>query len=337
MNVKLFPYFPCLILALFLSGCGKESKFTTFQKPVSVEVYLAKSAEIPRLCDTPATVAARDRSLVSARVAGSVGAADFAIGQSVKKGEILVTLSAPELEARVDQSRASLDRAKRDYDRESGLFESGSTTGQTVRDMAERLRMAEAALSEVKTLASYTKIAAPFDGRITKKFANIGDYAGVGAPLFEIDGESGLRIEASIPESFPEVKLGTKLVLRSENRDVECILSESSPAADPQSRTRLVKADIPDDGGLRSGQFVRLLWPVGTLEELLVPKLAISRFGQIERVFVAKDGVAHLAIVRTGEAHGDRIQILSGVADGDLVIVKAPSDLENGARVEVAR
>jgi RND family efflux transporter MFP subunit len=326
-----------LAVSIFMAGCGKSEKAAVAAAPIRVSVYSAATASIPRLCDTPANVAARDSALVSARVSGYVARADLAIGQRVQKGDTLVTLSAPEFGARVNQAQAALDKADRDYARESALLASGATTGQTVREMEERRRMAEAALSEAETMASYATISAPFDGRITKKLVNVGDYAGVGAPLFELDGTSGLRAEASIPESFPEIPLGTRLILRSDGGDVECVLAESSPAADPKSRTRFVKADIPNDAGLRSGQFVRLLWPVGTLDELLVPKSAVSRFGQIERVFVVGNGVAHLAIVRTGETHGDMVQILAGIADGDLVIVNAPSNIENGANVEIAK
>ena len=77
------------------------------------------------------------------------------------------------------------------------------------------------------------------------------------------------------------------------------------------------------------------MWPVGSLTEILVPQSAISRFGQIQRVYVTGKGKAHLRIVRTGETHDDKVQILSGLADGDEVIVNPPVGIENGLSVEV--
>jgi len=96
-----------------------------------------------------------------------------------------------------------------------------------------------------------------------------------------------------------------------------------------------VKADLSPASALRPGQFVRLLWPVGTMPEVLIPAGAVTRFGQMERVFLVEGARAKLRLVRTGEPHGDFVQILSGLAEGDKVILDPPSDLENNSPVEV--
>jgi RND family efflux transporter MFP subunit len=329
---------PVLVIfsAILAAGCSDKAPVAgAAGKSVPVAAFKVTRSETPRLCEAPGTVVPRERALVSARVAGTVALADFAIGQKVAAGEILVTLSAPEMEARVHQAQAALDRARRDYERESSLLAGGAATQETVHDMTERLRMAEAALAEAQALASYTKIPAPFPGRITRKMASVGDFAAPGTPLFEIDGVGALRVEATLPESFPEAELGTKLTVLSDGAAEEAILAESSPAADTRSRTRLVKADLSPASGLRPGQFVRLLWPVGTMPEVLIPAGAVTRFGQMERVFLVEGSRAKLRLVRTGEAHGDSVQILSGLAEGDKVILDPPSDLANNSPVEV--
>jgi len=326
-----------LLTALTLSACGGQGSAnkTTDAAPLVVKTLRIARAEVPRLCEVPGTVTPRDQSLVSARVMGSIAVADFAIGQRVKQGQLLVVLSAPEMAARVDQAQAELDMAKRDYERESGLLKSGASTEQTVRDLSERLRIAKAGLVEAQSLNSYTRITAPFDGHITRKMASVGDFAAPGTPLFEIAGESGLRVESSVPDSFPELPLGTVLTVRDGSDDYDGILSETSTAADPLSRTRQAKIDLKDGSPLRSGQFVRVLWKIGNIRELVVPKSSVSRFGQIQRVYVAEQGRAHLRIVKTGEEYGDNVQILSGMDEGDIVIVNPPAGIENGSLVEV--
>jgi len=324
------------IAAVLAAGCSdKAPAADAAGKPVPVTTLTVMRSVAPRLCEAPGTVVPRERALVSARVAGTVAFADFAIGQKVEAGQILVTLSAPEMEARVNQAQAALDRARRDFERESSLLAGGATTQETVHDMAERLRSAEAALAEAQALASYTKISAPFEGRITRKIANVGDFAAPGSPLFAIAGVGALRVEATLPESFPEVELATKLSVLADGVPEEAILAESSPAADTRSRTRLVKADLAPSSTLRPGQFVRLLWPVGTMPEILIPAGAVTRFGQMERVLLVEGSRAKLRLVRTGESHGESVQILSGLAEGDRVILDPPSGLENNSPVEV--
>ncbi|MFA5257643.1 MAG: efflux RND transporter periplasmic adaptor subunit [Opitutales bacterium] len=328
------------IAAVGLAGCGGHAGTdakAAEAAPLHVRGYVVTREAVPRLCEVPGTITPRDQAVVSARVMGTVAVADFAIGQRVAQGQLLVVLSAPEMAARVDQAQAALDKASRDYERESGLLESGASTAQTVRDLSERLRIAEASLVEAQSLNSYTRIAAPFDGYITRKMAGVGDFAAPGTPLFEIAGESGLRAESTVPDSFPALPIGTALAVRSGERDYAGILAESSMAADPLSRTRLAKVDLKSADDLRSGQFVRVFWKVGEYMELVVPKSAVSRFGQIQRVFVVEQGRAHLRLIKTGEDYGDAVQILSGLDEGDVVIANPPAGIENGNPVEVER
>lgn len=319
---------------LLFAGCKKEEQHTASSlPPIKVTTFRVEKALSSRLCEVPGTIVPKEKALVSARATGIVSVADFALGQRVHKGQVIVTLSAPEMLSRVEQAQGAYDKARRDQQRESSLLEKGASTRQTVREMEEKLRIAEATLAEAKTLESYTRVEAPFDGRITGKLVNAGDYAANGTPLFEIEGYGGLRLEASVPESFPEVEIGTNMSIRADAHTTDGVLTEYSPAADTQSRTRMAKVDVAGEG-IRSGQFARLLWPVGNFEEIRIPQTAISTFGQIQRVYVNASGKALLRIVRTGEQNGDTVQILSGLEEGDSVIVNPPAGIENGQPLE---
>jgi RND family efflux transporter MFP subunit len=324
-----------LATLILFSGCKYKADNQTAPAPIPVETVRVEKTMTPRLCEVPGTVVPKEKAIVSARTTGIVDAADFALGQQVKKGQVILTISAPELIARVGQAQGSLDKAKRDCERETSLLTKGASTPQTVKEMQERLRIAEASLAEAKTLESYTRAEAPFEGRITRKFVNAGDYSASGTPLFEIEGNGALRVEASVPESFPNSELGATLKIRAESGDCTGILAEFSPAADTQSRTRTAKVDVPDGSPLRSGQFVRLTWPVGSFEEVLVPESAVSSFGQIQRVFIVENGKALLRVVRTGESNGGHVQILSGLSGGEILVVRPPSDIANGQPVKV--
>jgi RND family efflux transporter MFP subunit len=330
---------PFLAALLVLASCGpgKQPISAADAQPIRVEVLEVRRAEVARLCEAPGTVVNRDLAMVASRVAGTVAEADFAIGQDVSAGQILVVFSTPEMEARVEQALAAVARAKRDYERESALLEGGASTGQTVSELAERLRMAEASLAEARAYASYARVAAPFDGRILQKLVRAGDFAAPGTPLFEVAGRRGLRIESYIPDSFPDQPIGTSIAIQAEGIDCAGILAEASPSADPMSRTRHVKLDVSCDSGLRSGQFVRIFWPVGTREDYFIPASCVTQYGQIQRVITVQDGVSRMRIVRTGERMGDDIQVLSGIEEGDLVVVGAPASLVSGSRVEVVR
>jgi len=113
------------------------------------------------------------------------------------------------------------------------------------------------------------------------------------------------------------------------------VVAELSPTADANSRTFLIKLDLPQSAALRAGQFGRAAIPVGQAKSLRVPAALVVRRGQMEIVFVAQGGVAKLRLVKTGKKIGDDLEILSGLSSGDAVILD--SGLVDGQKVEVRK
>jgi multidrug efflux pump subunit AcrA (membrane-fusion protein) len=116
---------------------------------------------------------------------------------------------------------------------------------------------------------------------------------------------------------------------------VEGSVSELAPAADPQSRTALIKLDLPADPALRPGMFGRLSVGTGEAKALTVPDTAIVRRGQLETLYVVEDGKAVLRIVRTSERTLDgKLEVYAGLHVGEHVVVGRPVHLTDGQPVE---
>jgi RND family efflux transporter MFP subunit len=281
------------------------------------------------------TVRSKQRALVEAKVSGRVLEYSATPGTTVKTGEQLARLDVQEIQAKVDQARAMLDQAQRDFDRQKQLIASNATTRQDFDAAEARVKIGAAALSEAETMLGYARVTAPFDGVVTRKLADVGDLAMPGKPLLEIEAPTSLRFEADLPEAILDrVKLGDRLPVRL-NRIVEGTVSEISPVADPVSRTFQVKLDLPPAEGLRTGQFGRVSVPVAETRLLLVPQDAVLKRGQMEMVFVAKDGKAVLRLVKTGKILDTHVGLLSGIEEGDQVIVGAGSKLTDGQPVTI--
>jgi hypothetical protein len=91
-----------------------------------------------------------------------------------------------------------------------------------------------------------------------------------------------------------------------------------------------MKVDLPETAGLRAGQFGRLAVPVGEAEFLLVPAPALVRRGQLEILFVAADGKAHMRLVRVGKETSQGMEILAGLASGEAVVIEGAGTLRDG-------
>jgi len=330
-------FLPLLIACGVLAGCQRsEPDAPAAPLPtLAVETAVVHHATQPQTQPVAGVVRPKDRAGIAARILGTVVTAHIAIGQAVTAGEVLVTLEGTEIAARLEQARATLAQAERDYAREHKLESKGAAAIETVRAAADRRRLALAAVAEAEALLAYTQITAPFNGVITGDFVNPGDLASPGQALFELEGTSHFRAEVLVPESLGALALGSPIEIVINDRTTTGRLVEFSPAADPGSRSRLAKIELPSEFAAHSGQFVRALWPAGELDALTVPMTSVSVLGQIERTYVVVAGRAQMRLVKLGQPFGDRVQVLSGLTAGETVIIDPPTHLRDGQLVEI--
>ena len=302
---------------------------------LAVRTALVAAERLPLTIEVPATIRPAQRAVIAARLTGTIAAFPWGLGQPVKAGEILVQLSAPEAEARVRQAQAQSAEATRAAERERTLVAKGVSASESSRDADDRLRFAQGALAEAEALLSYATVRAPFDGVVTEKHALPGDLATPGLPLLVLESNQHLRAEGNIPEgAASSLRIGGPIGVVLDGAAVPILgdIEELSSAADVVSRSVLLKAAIPA-GTARSGQFARLRVVVGEGDVLLVPAEAVTRFGQMERVFVVEQNRAVLRLVKTGREDSGRIEILAGVNPGERVVLAPPAALRDGAAV----
>jgi RND family efflux transporter MFP subunit len=256
----------------------------------------------------------------------------------VRQGELLAGIEAREVQARLDQARAIRQQAESDLKRAASLLAQNILAPSEYDAAQSKFRVADAAVTEAETLLGYAKVDAPFDGTITRKLADVGDLAAPGKPLLELEDSHTLRLEADVPEAVVgTLNLGDRLPVRlsAMDTDLEGVVSEIAPAADPGSRTFLVKLDLPATPSLRAGQFGRVAMPVGGTTALRVPASAVVLRGQMELVFVVNEGKARLRIVKTGKRIGDDLELVSGVDAGESIVVENASVLADGQPLQV--
>lgn len=329
---------PILVLAaaFAIAGCSKpasRSPGSAATRDVTIAPVTAVTA--PRLQAVAGTVRPVERATVAARVPGRIERIHPLLGARVRAGEVLVTVQAGELAARLKQARADLAGIERELARESSLVGKGASSAESARTLEDRRQAALAAVEEAATLWSYTTVTAPFDGVVTARHREEGDLAVAGTPLLDLEGADRLRAEVQVPESLALLPLGSAVEIERTGTRLSATLAELSPAADPVTRTRLAKLTLPPGADVPSGHFVRILWPAGERRSLTVPASAVTRFGHMEQVWIASDDRARLRLVRTGEHTGDRVELLAGADEGERVILLPPAGLRDGDPIRV--
>jgi RND family efflux transporter MFP subunit len=324
-------------LAAPLVGCGDrhEPRRATGETlpPAAVRIQIINATKQPALEEVVGTVQPKLQAVIEAKISGRITRLPVRLGQSIKQGELLAELASQEIQARLDQANAAFHQAELDFNRTSGLRKQEAATQGELDAAQARYNVAKAGVAEAEAMSGYAKIVAPFDGVVARKLADEGDLAMPGKPLLELEGRAGLRLVADLPSLLAGlVERNAKLSVRVDTVPDPIVgtVAEISPAADPASRTVRVKLELPDTVGLRSGQFGRLAVPVGEASVLLVPPSALVRRGQLEILYVAVDSKAQMRLVRAGKETPQGIEILTGLAPGESVVIEGAGNLRDG-------
>jgi membrane fusion protein, multidrug efflux system len=276
---------------------------------------------------------------IAALISGKVAEVRVGLGSSVRAGEVLVRLSAREIDARLEQARAMSALANPERDRAVNLRNQQAISAAHYDAAISQWNVAQARHAEAIAIADHAIVRAPFAGVVSAKLANVGDTAMPGQALLVLEAPGAFRFESRVPETIAahELAIGKSLAVRLDglDHDIAGTIAEIQPASDEATRTRLVKIDVPPMPGLRSGRFGRLLLASGVSDAVSVPAEALVRHGQLEGVFVVDSGSARLRLVRSARERDGRLEIASGLTGDENVVLHA-ADLIDGQPVEVA-
>ncbi len=202
-------------------------------------------------------------------------------------------------------------------------------------EIASAIDGARAAARNASVDASFAAIVAPFDGVVTEKIAEPGTIALPGAPLLTIEDIRQYRLEVSVDVAdTARVAVGSTVpVAIAGLPPLEGTVAEISPAVDAAAQAYTIKVALPPTPGLRSGLYGRARFRGAEQQVVAVPAAALVRRGQLTLVFVDENGTARLRYVHLGTPLGDRIAVLSGLAQGERVVVNPPASLADGVRL----
>ncbi len=342
MHYKHFSSALLLCMLLGATGCKNSTHDGAASQPIpaaEVRVITVAGQDAQRQNEVAGTVEAVQKATIAAKIAGPIEEMPVSLGLAVKKGALLVKISAGEITARLSQAETLFAQAQRNFEREKRLLEKDASTRETVKSLEEACRVAEAGVHEARAMRGYAQITAPFAGIVTQKMANAGDLATPGMPLLVVENTEQLQVVAAAPEaSALKIKKGDTLVVTvpaAESSQTGTV-AEIAPAADTASRTALVKIRINNTAALHPGQYARVALPgaVG-VSTFQVPETALSRFGQMERIFVTQNAIAHLRLVRSGEHRDGQVEILAGLNAGEQVVVQGGDRLVDGQSVHI--
>jgi membrane fusion protein (multidrug efflux system) len=255
-------------------------------------------------------------------------------GKTVKSGDLLARLDDKEALATLNDLRALEDFQHREFDRQAQLLARGAATSQAYQKAESDLARIRAQIAAQAQRLEYYRLVAPMDGIVLKEDGEVGDMVEPGTILYRIGLEKPLWVVAEVnEEDIPRVRVGQKALVRTDafaSQILPGIVKEITPAGDPVAKTFRVRIGLPDDTPLRVGMSVEAnIVSREKPDVVLVPANAVVNNG----LFTIDNGRARLRKIETGIRGSGFVEILDGVAEGELVASPATANIKNGARV----
>jgi len=338
-----------VIVAVFAVQNGCEW-FRPQTPAMSVQTIRPKRGEIVHKVTLPGNVMAYQEATLYAKVAGYLKTINVDKGDSVKEGELLAEIEAPEMLADLIKAKAEAEAAQLDYKRMTDAQKKASdlVVPQTVDAAKAKSGVAVAGLQRIETLLSYAKITAPFSGVITKRWTDPG--ALIPAPTSSSTSKSGavvtlmdfstVRIDVAIPDTeapFIKKDLPVKVTVNElPGRTFQGTITRFSYALDESTKTMATEIEISNpDLALRPGMWAAVEIELQKKENaLLIPAEALVIQKNKNSVFVVRDKKALKVALTTGFDDGVNVEILKGCGLNDAVIVAGKQSVTDGQKVQ---
>ena len=330
-----------LLIIAWMAGSFRtriEPGLQTLESAAGEEPFAVIRKQVQVTEPVPATIGARQATTISSRTLARITNLAVRAGDTVVRGQLLIELERSDLDSLRDQAReqvraaeARLVEAKQGLERAEQLHRQRLASDALLDESRSRhdaltaeLTTARQAVQGADIAIGFTVIRSPIDGRVVERFAEPGDTASPGDKLLTLYNPMSLRIEAAVRESLAlPLTLGQELEVEipSLSKTLPSQIEELVPAADPGTRSFMVKARLDFDEQLLPGMYARMLVPASRENLIMIPPGYVSRYGQLDIVWVQSKGETKRRFIRAGrEVEPGLMAVLSGLEEGELVV-----------------
>jgi membrane fusion protein (multidrug efflux system) len=346
-----------IVSLIAFAGCKKgddagAGSAKTASASIKVATFVATEAPAPDVLTLTGTIAADQRSDVTADTQGKVVNVMIERGQHVKLGQVVIqldvrgaALSQREAQANLEAARAQKALAEEECKRTKSLLDKGAITQSDFDKQSEQcttsLHQVAAAQARSEMMAKSVSdglVRAPFDGLVSERMVSPGEWVAPGKALFTLVKDDPLKIELSVPEvAVRSVREGERVELQAVAQPDKKYQASIKRIAAEIGRTRslIVEAQLDKDSGLVPGMFAEAHVVIGQTPHVVVPKSAVAYRHKQWHAFVVKNGEAEDHIVQIGVSPAEgQVTILKGIDKDQQLIAQVTDEVVDGVKVE---
>jgi RND family efflux transporter MFP subunit len=329
-----------LALTIGLVSCGKSGdakKKAAEEEIPNVQVQQVKIQDVEQTAQLTATVLPEVKNNISPSTPGRIRKIMVEVGAFVSKGQKLVQMDA----ANLSNLETQVENYQRMYNRVAELFSVGGASQQELDNAKLQLDVAK---TNLQNLAENTYLLSPTAGVVTARNYDNGDIYSGQLPILTVMQINPVKLVINVSESYySQVKLGMPATIRFdifEGQTFQGKVSLIYPTIDERTRSFSVEIKLNNSNyKVRPGMFGRVELNFGTAKRIVVPDMAVvKQTGSGEYfVYVYKDGAVIFQKVELGRRLGNEYEIISGLNDGDQVVVSSQAKLADGKKVNLVK
>lgn len=305
-----------------------------------VDAFVVQTETLSESIEIPGTLVADDATEIHPEVSGRITGLYIREGAYVSKGAVLAKLYDGDLQAQKRKLQVQLKIAQQTESRHEQLVKIGGISKQDYELTALQVSNLRADLDIINTAIAKTVVRAPFSGKLGLKDISVGAYVTPQSVIAIVQKTSGLKIDFNVPEKYTsQIKRGQYVNFRVEGseRPYTAVVSATEANIAQETRSLMVRATVRGDAtGLVPGNFakVRLSFTPDP-NALMVPTQAIIPQARGKKVVVYRNGTATFTDVTTGVRDSSMVQIVSGLNQGDTVVVTGLLSIKPEAKITI--
>lgn len=322
-------------------GDKKDDKKKKAPEGVPVKVAIVDKGEISEHVLYSATVEAEETIDIYARASGLVRRVVAEEGDQIRVGQVMVELVDDELKLNETEARLAYDKLDNQLKRKQMLFDRKLLSREDYEDLKINRDQAKIRWERTKLSLAHARVRSPVTGIVSKRSVKLGDRIGQSNKLYEVVDMHNLIAQVHVPgQGMRHLNVGQKALVTTDfipDTTFSGRIIRVSPVVDPGSGTFKVTLAIEaKEGGLRPGMFVNTHIVTATHEEaVLVPKRAVVYDDGLPHVFVVQDSTASKVQFQMGFDDTEHVEVLSGVDQGDQIVVVGQNGLKDQAKVRI--
>lgn len=333
-----------LFIAAILVSCGQAEENTEQNgvngaRLIPVETVIVEPDSFDDFIRLTGTVEAIEDAMISSETTGRILSIKDR-GDRVEKGEAIAQIDDRLIQSQFESAKTAYELAEDTYQRFETLHADSIVSTQDFNNVRAQRDQALAQLNQAEKRLEDASINSPFSGRIEERLIRTGELINPGQPVARLVNTDRIRVVSGIPERYSgEIEQGSNVQLSFRalgNESRESTITYSGNVLDPQTRTYAIEMELNNSGQMIKPEMVADL----TIERqtltnvIVIPRTAVLRDETGQSVFIGieRDGqkIAQLVDVETGSASGPLIQVITGLSEGDEVVVSGVRNLSAG-------